>query len=433
MEVTFNMTQGKNIGLLVLLILLFVALLYTCEYSKLLSQIRVDTYAYPTSLHKDLLSNTLENIKTTALETDIDQLILDLPSDRYYNSDNGYKSSIYIEEYLKNLTNNIESKPVRELFRTELFHHEWKQPSVILRVGQFPQSIVLGCHVDSINFKSTHNAPGVDDNLSGVVVVLQTVKHLTKLLESGMNLKNTIEFHFYAAEEVGSAGSTEVFQNYRLEEREIVAMLQQDMTGFIQKSLDQGEDEHFGLIRDYQSPTLSSFIKLIIEEYCHIPVLETECGKVCSDHISALMYGYPSVYVLESKVELSNPYIHSIHDTVEKIDFNHMREHLRMTIAFVVELAITPIKRTEVVEKISFRYIDLIILMTVHHTRRFVYLVIVFAAIMCTLYIISDDMAKSTNNASSTPLGIDPVDEVPLIQRRGVRPGSSKKTKGKKN
>jgi leucyl aminopeptidase len=40
---------------------------------------------------------------------------------------------------------------------------------------------------------------------------------------------NTIEFHWYAAEEVGLLGSQAIFQSYAKAERDISAMLQQDM------------------------------------------------------------------------------------------------------------------------------------------------------------------------------------------------------------
>lgn len=42
-------------------------------------------------------------------------------------------------------------------------------------------------------------------------------------------LENTLEFHWYSAEEGGLLGSQDIFSRYEKEKREVVAMLQQDM------------------------------------------------------------------------------------------------------------------------------------------------------------------------------------------------------------
>lgn len=74
-------------------------------------------------------------------------------------------------------------------------------------------------------------------------------------------LLNTMEFHWYAAEEAGLLGSQDIFNTYRQFNRNIVAMLQQDMTGYI------GRDgrERFGLITDFTDPDLVNFMKLVID------------------------------------------------------------------------------------------------------------------------------------------------------------------------
>ena len=43
-------------------------------------------------------------------------------------------------------------------------------------------------------------------------------------------------------------------------------MLQQDMTGFVQKTLDAGQPESVGVIMDFVDPGLTKFIKTVIEE-----------------------------------------------------------------------------------------------------------------------------------------------------------------------
>ena len=68
-------------------------------------------------------------------------------------------------------------------------------------------------------------------------------------------------------------------------------MLQQDMTGYVQKTLDAGLPESVGVITDFVDQGLTEFIKTVITDYCDIPYVETKCGYACSDHASATKAG----------------------------------------------------------------------------------------------------------------------------------------------
>lgn len=74
------------------------------------------------------------------------------------------------------------------------------------------------------------------------------------------NAPNTIEFHWYSAEEGGLLGSQAIFSEYEKQGRDVKAMLQQDMTGFIQKTIDSGKPESVGVITDYVDSSLTTFI-----------------------------------------------------------------------------------------------------------------------------------------------------------------------------
>lgn len=426
----------KNPVILFLLFTLaFIASIFSSDYSRILNSIKLDTYEYPTKLNEDLIKPLLSDISAQQIEKDLLKFINDLPGDRYYRSNNGYRASIYLRDYLVDLVNNAGDGIPKDMFEIDLFNHKWKQPSVIFKVNSGSNSnkhkkIIIGCHIDSINFKFYQNAPGVDDNLSGIVTVIQSIKQILKFSEKNKDiLKNSIEFHFYAAEEIGSVGSTEIFKFYRQENYQVIAMLQQDMTGFITKSIDSGYDEHFGIITDYTSDSLMNFTKLIIDTYCGISYLETKCGKICSDHISALMFGYPGIYVLESKVDLSNPYIHTEHDTVEHINFNHMREHTKLTVSFMLELAINDEinrERGDKYDTMSFNYSDFLIMLMMNQTKRFLLATFFFTCIVGSIYIIieskvSDLYNNSTNTTNTIPMGDDVIQPSPnLISNSNV-------------
>ena len=157
------------------------------------------------------------------------------------------------------------------------------------------------------------------------------VRHL---LNTGLQFKKTIEFHFYSAEEAGLLGSQDVFAEYSKQKKNVVAMLQQDMTGFISDP----NNEHIGIIIDYTSINLTQFVKLVIHSYLSIPYVETGCGYACSDHASATKYGYPSAFVMESELKKSNKYIHTTMDTLDRLSFGHMAEFTKLAISVICEL-----------------------------------------------------------------------------------------------
>ena len=200
-----------------------------------------------------------------------------------------------INETAAHLLPSIELKP---------FKHTWEQSSTIAKIpGKTEKTVVIGAHQDSINLflPSILAAPGADDDGSGTVTILEAFRVLvTHLAKTGEQLENTVEFHWYSAEELGLWGSQAIFSAYEKQGREVVAMLQQDMTGFVKKTLDAGKPESVGVITDFVDPALTEFIKQVITEYCDIPYVLTECGYACSDHASASKAGYPSAFVIES-------------------------------------------------------------------------------------------------------------------------------------
>lgn len=421
-----EMILSKPLISLVFFSLAFVLLVYTSSYSRILKEIELDTYVYPSKLHPEFVTPALALIDTESIENDLKGFVHDLPGDRYYKSENGRKAALYVKDYLRGL---ISGSAHPERFVVEQFEHEWKQPSILFQIkrdtstsSQSDKKVIIGCHIDSINFKFYQDAPGVDDNLSGIVTVVQSIRQIVRLVESGqLAMRNSLEFHFYSAEEIGSLGSIQVFEAYRRRNNEVVALLQQDMTGYTQKSLDSGHKEHFGIITDYTSQSLMQFTKKIIDLYCDIPYLDTQCGKICSDHISALMYGYPAIYVLESKVDLSNPFIHSAQDTIERIDYAHMLQHTKLTTAFALELAISDeITRrgSPPNDTASFKLIDYMILLMMHHTKRFVYAVLAFSCAVGSLYVLLTASDGSSSEDSKEDDGIATGDSSGVNDRR---------------
>ena len=259
---------------------------------------------------------------------------------RYYKSDYGRQSSEWL---LKQVRDTIKEAGAEDYVEAEHFPHSWGQNSIIAKIpGKTNQTVVIGAHQDSINlfFPSVLAAPGADDDGSGTVTILEAFR---VLLQSEDIVKgkheNTIEFHWYSAEEGGLLGSQAIFSSYAKAGRDVKAMLQQDMTGFVDRTIKAGKVESVGVIIDYVDPDLTDFIKKVIVEYCEIPFVETKCGYACSDHASASKYNYPSAFVIESAFEDSDDHIHTTQDHMIYLSFDHMLQHARMTLAFAYELA----------------------------------------------------------------------------------------------
>ncbi|EWG45416.1 leucyl aminopeptidase [Fusarium verticillioides 7600] len=258
---------------------------------------------------------------------------------RYFKSDYGLQSSDWVLEKVNQI---IKDAGAEDTVFAESFPHTWKQHSVIATIpGQSNSTVVIGAHQDSINLflPSILAAPGADDDGSGTVTIMEVFRALlnSKDVVKG-KAPNTIEFHWYSAEEGGLLGSQAIFKSYEENGRDVKAMLQQDMTGYVQKTLDAGQPESVGVITDFVDPGLTKFIKTVVEEYCSIPWVETKCGYACSDHASASKAGYPSAFVIESAFEYSDPHIHGTDDSIKYLSFDHMLEHARMTLGLVYEL-----------------------------------------------------------------------------------------------
>lgn len=205
------------------------------------------------NLSKDEMHKNLE--KLTSFHT------------RYYKSDYGRQSSEWVLERINQI---IKEAGADGSVSAEAFSHSWPQSSVIARIpGKTNSTVIIGAHQDSINLwlPSILGAPGADDDGSGTVTIMEVFRTLlgAKDVVDG-SAQNTIEFHWYSAEEGGLLGSQAIFRSYEKQGRDVKAMLQQDMTGYVQGTTDAGQPESVGVITDFVHPGLTAFIKKVIEE-----------------------------------------------------------------------------------------------------------------------------------------------------------------------
>lgn len=295
----------------------------------------VPVYNYPESLtNGDVMQELVSFIEEDELYHNLAKLTSFYT--RYYKSEFGFKSAQWLSSKIHDIMDEL---PIDVYSIEHHDHKDWKQFSIIVKVNGVETAesiIVIGSHHDSMNliFPSWMASPGADDDGSGTVTVLESLRVYIDLVKKGYQPQNTVEFHFYSAEEGGLLGSFDVFTEYAQQEKRVVAMLQQDMTGYVPDK----NDEHVSIVTDYTSPELNEFLKLLIGSYLSIPFKESTCGYACSDHGSATKNGFPASFVLESINGKTNKYIHTTMDTLDRLSLSHMKEHVKLVLGFIVEL-----------------------------------------------------------------------------------------------
>ncbi|KAG7097154.1 hypothetical protein E1B28_004532 [Marasmius oreades] len=256
---------------------------------------------------------------------------------RYYRSKTGQKSQQWLLSQIREVTESSASRSLQPHINVNEFKHSWGQNTIIARIEGCvdPDDIVIiSAHQDSTNMWPFLPAPGADDDGSGTVTILEAYR---ALLEANFRPKNSVEFHWYSAEEGGLLGSQAVASEYEKQHKKVIAMSQFDMTAWVKR----GTREEVGIITDYTDEGLTEFNKKLVELYLDIPYVETKCGYACSDHASWRKAGYPSVFTIESSFENSNHYIHSANDRIDisdEFNFDHMLEFSKLAVAFAIEL-----------------------------------------------------------------------------------------------
>ncbi|KAK8853200.1 hypothetical protein IAR55_003902 [Kwoniella newhampshirensis] len=253
---------------------------------------------------------------------------------RYYRSETGQQSQQFLLRTLKEIASSHPGVTVKE------FPHPWGQNSIVVRFapadsakGEAPVTII-GAHQDSANQWPFLPAPGADDDGSGTTSSLEAFR---SLVSANYTPSTPVEFHYYSAEEGGLLGSQAVAKAYEDKGVKVLAMLQMDMTAWVQK----GTEESVGIIHDYVDVDLTAFIVSLVKKYLAIPPVKTECGYACSDHASFAKAGYQSAFAIEGTFANSNTNnIHTSKDTTDHPEFSwtHMREFSKLVVAFAVEL-----------------------------------------------------------------------------------------------
>jgi leucyl aminopeptidase len=283
---------------------------------------------FPTAVqHKSVVNNAISlssTDRTRAFLTEFSSY-----HNRYYTTVNGEESALSI---LAAVNAHVAGSDYAGKVTAEEFSHSWRQPSIIARIeGSDPalkeEIVVIGAHLDSVSFGSIGKAPGADDNGSGSSVLLEAFK---SLVDAKFVPKRTIEFQWYAAEEVGLRGSQAIAEDYADRNVKVHSMINMDVVGY-----NEGRTE-IGIITDNTDKSLTNFLKLLVDEYLDFTYLELACGYACSDHASFTKAGFAAAMPVEYDF---HPDMHTARDTIDSVDFVQVKEFTKLALGYLIEIS----------------------------------------------------------------------------------------------
>lgn len=240
------------------------------------------------------------------------------------------RANDHAEQMKERLENLLRDRSIP--YQVELVSHNrtnQKSLKVTLVGATRPDEIVvMGGHYDSINssYFGGREAPGADDNASGSACLVEALRIISK----GPQPHRTIEFMWYAAEEVGLVGSGEIAQGYRQQDKDVVAVLQLDMT------LHPGSGaKRIASITDFTSPWLRDLLVQLNDHYIGVEIINDRCGYACSDHASWYRQGYSTLMPFESTMNNYNRHIHTARDVINMdSNFEHAAKFAQIAVAF---------------------------------------------------------------------------------------------------
>ncbi|MFK7873017.1 MAG: M20/M25/M40 family metallo-hydrolase [Oligoflexales bacterium] len=290
------------------------------------------SYRYPEVEVQEHIAGVMNQVQEASILEMIEKL--SAFQNRYYRSQYGVQSQTLVMDTWKELAKD------REDISVEMISHRgFPQPSVVLTIEGTKRPnevVVLGGHGDSIaGWMPDQNvdAPGADDNASGIATLTEVLR---RVIANDYHPERTVQVMSYAAEEVGLVGSARIAAQYEREQKQVVGVLQFDMTNF------SGSVEDVVLMTDHTNPDLTRWTEDLLNAYQpDVEVGRDQCGYACSDHASWTRYGYPSVMPFESRMDDHSPHIHTNRDTLDRSDASagHAKVFAKLGVTWMMELA----------------------------------------------------------------------------------------------
>ena len=193
--------------------------------------------------------------------------------------------------------------------------------------------IILGAHLDSVA-----GTPGADDNASGVAVLLEAARVLSRFKP-----RSQLLFCAFNLEELNMIGSTHFAKKLKAARAKVDGMISLEMVGYTDskagsqnypfglKAFYPDRGDFIGVIGNWNS---SSLLRRCARQMRQVPGLGVETLSVpgngalvpavrLSDHSPFWDLGYPALMITDTAF-YRNPHYHGATDTLETLDLNFM-------------------------------------------------------------------------------------------------------------
>ena len=280
-----------------------------------------------------VIRGMLNQVSMDSLEATV-QHLQDYGS-RIWNTDNAYTASDWIANRMEALGLEVEQQP----FYAETWLGSGNAaPNVIgiQRGTLYPDTyVVCGSHFDSFSWEAMYgggNAPGADDNATGVASVLESARIMTQY-----EFEYSIIYCAYGCEEMGLYGSEAYASRCQEEGMDIIGYFNNDMNGY----LNPGDEIHIDCIYpNAVEPIGTYYMNVGSVYYPELSITHVYFNEGDSDHTSFNNHGYMGIYPFEDSQNYS-PYIHTPNDLIgiSVNSFEMSQQYCQMNIACLAEIA----------------------------------------------------------------------------------------------
>jgi hypothetical protein len=172
-------------------------------------------------------------------------------------------------------------------------------------------------------------APGADDNASGTAAVMEAAR-----IFANQSFDFTVKFICFSAEEWGLYGSEDYALEARQRGEDIIAVINLDMIAYTDSF-----SEDLDIISNQTSEWLADrFISSTIA-YTTLDISKTvNSNFIWSDHSPFWDSGYSAILGIED-IFISNPYYHTINDTIDTLNLDFTNEVVKASLATAADLA----------------------------------------------------------------------------------------------
>ena len=228
---------------------------------------------------------------------------------RIWNSQNAFDASDWIAARMQALGLEVE----QQAFNASTWLGSGQAaPNVIgiQRGTVYPDVyVVCGSHFDSFSWEAYSgggNAPGADDNATGVASVLESARIMTQY-----EFEYSIIYCAYGCEEMGLYGSEAYASRCQQQSMEILGYFNNDMNGYL-----YGDVIHIDCIYPNSVAPIGDYYMNIGSVYFpELPIRHVNFNDGDSDHTSFNQHGYMGIYPFEDYQHYS-PYIHTPNDLI---------------------------------------------------------------------------------------------------------------------